>query len=77
MDIGSGTTLFRSATNVANGNTLDREGRLITCEAKSGRLIRTEGDGFDESAGELLQTEKQFNGPNDVVVKSDRSNLVH
>ncbi|MCX7932785.1 MAG: SMP-30/gluconolactonase/LRE family protein [Rhodovarius sp.] len=54
----------------ANGNTRDREGRLITCEHSGRRVVRTEYDGrltvlADSFAG------KPLNAPNDVVVAPD------
>ncbi len=63
---------FRSPSNHANGNTRDRQGRLITCEHRTRRVTRTEHDGritvlADSHAGRPL------NSPNDVVVKSDGS----
>jgi gluconolactonase len=65
-------SVFRAPSNYANGNTRDREGRLLTCEHDTRRLTRTEYDGritvlIDRFRG------KQLNGPNDVVVKSDGS----
>ena len=36
---------FRKPSNNANGNTRDREGRLVTCEHLTGRVVRTEHDG--------------------------------
>ena len=35
----------RSQSSNANGNTRDRQGRLITCEHGSRRVTRTEHDG--------------------------------
>jgi gluconolactonase len=66
------TSVFRKPSNYANGNTRDRQGRLITCEHDSRRLTRTEHDGtitvlIDSFDG------KPLNSPNDVVVKSDGS----
>jgi gluconolactonase len=63
-------SVFRAPSNYANGNTRDREGRLITCEHDTRRVTRTEHDGrvtvlMDRYQGRLL------NGPNDVVVASD------
>ncbi len=37
--------VFRQPANYANGNTVDRSGRLITCEQGSRRVARTEHDG--------------------------------
>jgi gluconolactonase len=62
--------VFRTPSNYANGNTRDRQGRLVTCEHDSRRVTRTEHDGTitvicDGYAGSKL------NAPNDVVVASD------
>src|SRR6516162_3410300 len=64
--------IFRKPSNYANGNTRDRQGRLISCEHTGRRLTRTEYDGaitvlMDRFGG------KRLNSPNDVVVKSDDS----
>jgi gluconolactonase len=67
---GSGITIYRQPSNRANGNALDQQGRLITCEAATRSVTRTEIDGTVTP----LVTEyngKKFNEPNDVVVKSD------
>jgi gluconolactonase len=66
------TTVYRKPSNYANGNTRDRQGRLITCEHDARRVTRTEYDGtvtvlIDKFDG------KPLNSPNDVVVKSDGS----
>ena len=63
---------FRRPSNNANGNTRDRQGRLVTCEHDARRVTRTEYDGSitvlcNQFAG------KKLNSPNDVVVKSDGS----
>jgi gluconolactonase len=63
-------SVFRKPSNNANGNTRDRQGRLVTCEHDARRVTRTEIDGsitvlMDKYDGKLL------NSPNDVVVKSD------
>jgi gluconolactonase len=62
-------TTFRSPSNYSNGNTRDRQGRLITCE-HAGRLIRTEHDGTTTVLAETFQG-KKLNSPNDVVVHKD------
>src|SRR5215475_11003996 len=38
-------SIFRQPSNHANGNTRDRQGRLITCEHSGRRITRTEYDG--------------------------------
>ncbi|MBS7789622.1 SMP-30/gluconolactonase/LRE family protein [Roseococcus sp. SDR] len=63
---------FRKPSNNANGNTRDREGRLVTCEHLTGRVVRTEHDGRITVIAEHYQG-KRLNSPNDVVVKSDGS----
>lgn len=63
-------SIFRQPSNRANGNTVDREGRLVTCEHDARRVTRTEHDGTIT----VLATDqdgRRFNAPNDVVVKSD------
>ncbi len=63
-------TVFRANSNFSNGNTRDREGRLVTCEHGTRRVTRTELDGSITVLAERWQG-KRFNSPNDVVVKSD------
>ncbi|MFW5681094.1 MAG: SMP-30/gluconolactonase/LRE family protein [Pseudomonadota bacterium] len=54
----------------ANGNTIDREGRLVTCEHGTRRVTRTEHDGALTVLADRYDG-KRLNSPNDVVVKSD------
>jgi gluconolactonase len=63
---------FRKPSNNTNGNTRDREGRLISCEHLTGRVVRTEPDGRITVIAESYQG-KRLNSPNDVVAKSDGS----
>src|SRR5581483_12258417 len=42
---GLGVRVFRAPASNSNGNTRDREGRLITCEHGGRRVTRTEHDG--------------------------------
>jgi gluconolactonase len=65
-------SVFRRPSHYANGNTRDRQGRLITCEMGSQRLTRTEYDGTISVLAERFDG-KRLTGPNDVVVKSDGS----
>jgi len=65
-------SLFRKPSHSANGNTRDRQGRLITCEMDAQRLTRTEHDGTITVLAETFDG-KKLTGPNDVVVKSDGS----
>ncbi|MFF3321486.1 SMP-30/gluconolactonase/LRE family protein [Streptomyces sp. NPDC002889] len=64
--------LFRSPAGHSNGNTLDREGRLITCEQGNRRVTRTEPDGTLTVLADRFEG-KRFNSPNDAVVRSDGS----
>ena len=61
---------FRKPSNNTNGNTRDRQGRLISCEHDARRVTRTEHEG---TITILMDTHegKPLNAPNDVVVKSD------
>lgn len=55
-----------------NGNTRDRQGRLVSCEHGNRRVTRTELDGTITVIADSYQG-KRLNSPNDVVVKSDGS----
>jgi gluconolactonase len=66
------TSIFRKPTNFANGNTRDRQGRLVTCEHGGRRVCRTEHDGTITTLAERYEGTR-LNSPNDVVVKSDGS----
>lgn len=68
----AGTTTFRQPSGKANGNTVDREGRLVTCEGNGRRITRTEKDGSITAFPDRFQG-RLFNAPNDVVVKTDGS----
>ncbi len=65
-------SVFRKPSNFANGNTRDRQGRLVTCEHGARRVTRTEYDGTISVIADRYQG-KPLNSPNDVVVKSDGS----
>ncbi len=69
-------SIYRKPSNMANGNTRDRQGRLVSCEHDARRITRTEYDGtitvlMDKFDG------KPLNSPNDIVVKSDDSIWFH
>jgi gluconolactonase len=64
--------IFRKPSNCANGNTRDRQGRLVTCEHGGRRVTRTEYDGAITVLADRFEG-KRLNSPNDVVVKSDGS----
>ena len=66
------TSVFRQPSRNSNGNTVDREGRLVTCEHGGRQVTRTEHDG-SISVLASHHDGKRLNSPNDVVVKSDGS----
>ncbi len=68
----AGVETFRQPSNFSNGNTLDRQGRLVTCEHGGRRVSRTEADGTVVALAERYQGGR-FNSPNDVVVRPDGS----
>lgn len=65
-------SVFRSPANNSNGNTRDRQGRLVSCEHLTRRVTRTEYDGSITVLADSYQG-KRLNAPNDVVVHSDGS----
>jgi gluconolactonase len=65
-----GITLFRKPSQMANGNTYDRQGRLLTCEHATSRVARTEYDGSIVVLASHYHG-KELNSPNDIVVKCD------
>jgi gluconolactonase len=65
-------SIFRKPSDFANGNTRDRQGRLVTCEHGTRRVTRTEYDGSISVVADRFEG-KRLNSPNDVVVKSDGS----
>jgi gluconolactonase len=65
-------SVFRKPSNNANGNTRDRQGRIVTCEHGGRRVTRTEHDGTITVIADSFQG-KRLNSPNDIVVKSDDS----
>jgi gluconolactonase len=63
---------FRKPSGYSNGNTRDRQGRLVTCEHGGRHVTRTEWDGRITVLADKYDG-KPLNSPNDVVVKSDGS----
>ncbi len=55
-----------------NGGTIDRQGRIVSCEHGTRSVVRTEHDGSRTVVADQYQGQR-FNSPNDVVVKSDDS----
>lgn len=65
-----GKSIFRDASNGANGNTFDAQGRLYSCESKSRRVTRTDKKGEIEVIADKFEG-KRLNAPNDIVVRKD------
>ncbi len=64
--------VFRHPCGHSNGNSCDRQGRLLTCEHGGRRVSRTEPDGSITTIADRYEG-KRLNSPNDVVQKSDGS----
>ncbi len=71
-EITGAVATLRQPAGHPDGNTRDREGRLLTCELGSRTLTRTEHDGTVTVLAERFEGTR-LTGPNDVVVKSDGS----
>jgi gluconolactonase len=67
-----GVSVFRTPVGYTNGNTRDREGRMVSCEHGGRRVSRMEWDGSITVIADKYRG-KKLNSPNDVVVKSDGS----
>ncbi|MBE7211082.1 MAG: SMP-30/gluconolactonase/LRE family protein [Gluconacetobacter diazotrophicus] len=67
---GIGVSTYRSPSQYGNGNTRDREGRLITCSHGARAVLRTEHDGTITILADRWNGSR-LNSPNDVVVRSD------
>ena len=65
-------SVYRQPSMNSNGNTIDREGRLITCEHSGRRVTRTELDGSITIIADKYNG-KKLNSPNDAVVAADGS----
>ncbi|MDR5821947.1 SMP-30/gluconolactonase/LRE family protein [Caballeronia sp. LZ043] len=66
---GMGVGVYRAPSNYSNGNTRDREGRLVSCEHGARRVTRTEHDGSVTVLADKFEG-KRLNSPNDVIVDS-------
>lgn len=66
---GEGLSVFRPSEQ-SNGNILDLEGRLISCQHAARNLVRTDADGSITVLADKFDG-KRFNSPNDVAVRSD------
>ncbi len=69
-EISGRTDVFTAPANFANGRTVDRQGRFISCEHGARRVTRREHDGSISVIADAYEG-KRFNSPNDVVVSGD------
>ena len=67
-----GPGIFREPSDRANGNTVDLEGRVISCTTQGRTVVRQEHDGSMTTIADSFDGGK-LTSPNDVVVKSDGS----
>ena len=65
-----GLGVFRNPSRGANGNTIDAEGRLISCEHRSRTVVRNTPEGSMETIADAYKGGK-LNSPNDAAVRSD------
>ncbi|MEE4292886.1 MAG: SMP-30/gluconolactonase/LRE family protein [Xanthomonadales bacterium] len=65
-----GKRIFRSPSNMANGTTWDRKGRLLVCEHATSRVVRLHPGGKEELLASHFEG-KELNSPNDIVEKSN------
>ena len=70
LDAGRHVSCFSRRSNYANGNTRDRQGRLVTCEHADAACHADRTRRHDHRSGRRFEG-KPLNSPNDVVVKSD------
>ena len=66
----SGISVLRQPSSKTNGNYYDLEGRLISCEHATNRVVREEANGTLSVLATHYEG-KELNSPNDVIVKSD------
>jgi gluconolactonase len=68
----AGVSVYRQPSHYGNGQTRDRQGRLISCSHRERCLLRTELDGSITRLAERYEG-RRLNSPNDLTVKSDGS----
>lgn len=71
-DTDGSVSVFRQPAGYSNGHTVDRQGRLVSCEHGGRCVSRTEHDGRRTVLAERFDG-RRLCSPNDVVVKSDDS----
>nr|WP_319391934.1 SMP-30/gluconolactonase/LRE family protein [uncultured Cohaesibacter sp.] len=67
---GLGCRVYSHHSNNSNGNTRDRQGRLVSCQHLTRSVVRTEWDGSTTTLADG-HAGKALNSPNDVIVASD------
>ena len=70
MSTADHAAVYRDGTNAANGNSMDAQGRLYSCERDGHRVVRMEKDGRLTVIASEYEG-KRLNSPNDVVVRRD------
>lgn len=70
LSAGGALSVLRDPSRMANGNAYDRQGRLLTCEHATSRVVRQEADGSLVTLVDRFQG-RELNSPNDVVVAGD------
>jgi gluconolactonase len=65
-------TVFRNPSNNSNGNAFDFQGRQLSCEHLTRRVVRYEHDGSISILADAYEG-KRLNSPNDVVAHPDGS----
>jgi gluconolactonase len=70
LDEDGHVSIFHNPSGNANGNTFDWEGRLLSCEQGTRRVVRYEHNGSVTVLADHWQG-KPFNSPNDIVVHPD------
>lgn len=65
-----GIETFRQPSQKANGNTYDRQGKLVTCHHETSQVTRTETDGRLVPLATHFKG-KTLNSPNDIVCRRD------
>ncbi len=71
-EMSGAVSVFAHPCGYHNGHTLDRDGRIVSCEHGGRRVSRIEHDGTTSTIASHFEG-KRLNSPNDVVEKSDRS----
>jgi gluconolactonase len=66
-EVTGAVTPFRTSSNFSNGNTFDSQGRQISCEHQTARVVRYEYQGEPTILAERFDG-KRLNAPNDVIV---------